>query len=54
MLPTTATHTDFEHHSDTHGVMDPYWGWDLRRTLHESILLFQAFRKRGIRAHSWP
>ena len=38
--------------------MDPYWGWDLRwdlqRTLHESILLFQAFRKRGIRAHSWP
>jgi len=44
----------FEHHSDTHGVMNPSWGDDLRRSLHESILLFQAFRKRGILAHSWP
>ena len=44
----------FEHHADTHGIMDQYWGVNLRRTLHESVLLFQAFRKRGIRAHSWP
>jgi hypothetical protein len=44
----------FEHHSDTHGIMDSSWGTNCRRSLHESILLFQAFRKRGIRAHSWP
>ena len=45
----------FEHHSDTHGAMDNLgWGSGLRRSLHESIQLFQAFRKRGIRAHSWP
>ena len=43
----------FEHHSNTHGIMDAPWG-ECVRSLHDSILLFQAFRKRGIRAHSWP
>ena len=52
-----ATRVDdfyFEHHSNTHGVMDQFWGTNAVRSLQESILLFSAFRRRGIRAHSWP
>ena len=44
----------FEHHVDTGGVMDPWWLTPHPRDTAGSIALFQALRRRGIRAHSWP
>ena len=44
----------FEHHVVTHGAMDAPWGKEHPRDTADSIALFQALRRRGIRAHSWP
>lgn len=47
----------FEHHVDTFGVMERV-GWSqgsaYPRDTADSIAMFQALRKRGVRSHSWP
>ena len=43
----------FEHHVDQ-DVMRGWWGPIDLRDLYDSMALFSALRKRGIRAHSWP
>ena len=43
----------FEHHVNTLGVMTA-WGEGHPRDTAGSIALFQALRRRGIRAHPWP
>lgn len=44
----------FEHHVNS-AAMNRYWGLhDERTTMRHSYKLFQSFRERGIRAHSWP
>lgn len=43
----------FEHHT-TLPAMTPSWGSSVEGSLHDSIALFQALRRVGIRAHSWP
>ncbi len=42
----------FEHHVQNKVVLG--WGGGYARDLKDSISLFQALRRRGIRAHSWP
>jgi hypothetical protein len=42
----------FEHHVQNNVVLG--WGGGWARDLKDSIDLFQALRRRGIRAHSWP
>jgi hypothetical protein len=44
----------FEHHVDNAIMRDFGWGPVDLRDLHDSIALFAALRKHGIRSHSWP
>ena len=44
----------FEHHAEI-GAMKYWWGTaKVEGSLRDSITLFQALRRAGIRAHAWP
>lgn len=44
----------FEHHVANAAMMAAHWGPSVTGSIHESLRLFQALRRRGIRMHSWP
>ena len=44
----------FEHHVANPAMMTLHWGSGVQYSLHESLRLFQALRRVGVLAHSWP
>ena len=44
----------FEHHVANAAMMAAHWGPSVTGSIHESLRLFQALRRRGVRMHSWP